>query len=88
MADRWHASAVFSRPLTEHRPAYSVGMVLQAHRYRTAAIGNFHLDMRMPYRNPEDDRPNPPKSGDPGIAYIGIDHRRPYQPRIRRVLQG
>ena len=59
----------YSPPLLEpDRP--TLGTLLQAQGYRTAAIGKWHLGMEMPYLDPAAERTEP-WEGDPGIDFGG-----------------
>ena len=59
----------YSPPLLEpDRP--TLGTLLQAQGYRTAAIGKWHLGMDMPYLDPAAERAEP-WEGDPGIDFGG-----------------
>ena len=60
----------YSPPLLEpDRP--TLGTLLQAQGYRTAAIGKWHLGMDMPYLDAVAER-SEPWEGDPGIDFGGV----------------
>ena len=60
----------YSPPLLEpDRP--TLGTLLQAQGYRTAAIGKWHLGMDLPYLDPTAER-SEPWEGDPGIDFGGV----------------
>ena len=60
----------YSPPLLEpDRP--TLGTLLQAQGFRTAAIGKWHLGMDMPYRDAASERAEP-WEGDPGIDFGGV----------------
>jgi len=60
----------YSPPLLEEGRA-TIASMLQGAGYRTAAIGKWHLGMRLPYLD-EEGADRSPWAGDPGIDFAGV----------------